>query len=77
VDIKSWLAEMRLRYETKECISGIDTEFPDYSFNHAYNGVGIPTGQRVQVSYMVAPDMENAIKALAAEIIAHLLGRYR
>lgn len=68
---------MKLRYETKEVISGEDTEFPDFSFNHAYSGVGLGKGERVLVSYMVAPDKENAIKALAAEIYAHLLGVYK
>lgn len=68
---------MKLRYETKEVIAGQDTEFPEFSFNHAYSGVGLPNGERVLVSYMVPADDENAIKAMAAEITAHLMGVYK
>jgi hypothetical protein len=68
---------LKLRYETKTIIAGDDTEFPEFSFNHAYSGVGIEKGQKVSVSYMVPADNENAIKAMAAEITAHLMGLYK
>ena len=68
---------MKLRYETKTIVSGEDTDFPEFSFNHAYSGVGVPEGQRVSISYMVPSDRESAIKAMAAEITAHLMGVYK
>jgi hypothetical protein len=65
---------MKLRYETKRVLSGQDTDFPDHAYCFAYSGIGVPTGQPVEVSYLVPSDTKSAMMARAMEIAHHLLG---
>jgi len=68
---------MKLRLESKRITVGQDTEFPDFAFDFAYGGVGMPNGQQTDISYLVPSDNESTVKAQASELAAHLMGRYR
>lgn len=65
--------DMKLRLEKQTLRLGEDTEFPEFSFNHAYNGLG---NDKVDVYFLVPSTKEDAIKTQATEIAAHLLGEY-
>jgi hypothetical protein len=64
---------MKLRFESKTIKKGEDVEFPDFSFNHAYNTQG---DKQVEIMYMVPSDEDSRKIAARSEIIAHLLGDY-
>lgn len=65
---------MKLRLEKIIVKKDEDVEFPDFSFNHAYNTVG---QNEVEITYMVPASEQDSVKAQASEIAAHLMGRYR